>query len=374
MINKFLHTLDRSILNLPPVLMKFCTEQSDSQSIALIAEDVGHFIHTHEIVYYNGMLSVQWNDQFYRMAIVIDGKQISPYLYASRDLTKVYISKEWNVCQRYFMDLLYHVYRQHCICISSSINAHAAVVVSHGEGIMFVGESGAGKSTQAELWKKYTDAWVLNYDKPTIGYYNHRLVVSGTPWGGKEGHCDNRTVPLRCIVHVNKAKHNNVTMIPSGKAYSLIFGLFAPCFFVEGSVEKYSVLLHGFLNEINVYELECTPDKEAVQTLYDILYDDYESERKVLRMRIKDGFIIRNIMDDWVVIPRGKNALHFNATLVTNEVGAVLWNVLRNDSTQLQLVEAILSEYDVERSVAERDVALFIQQLSECGVLEEVEV
>ena len=44
------------------------------------------------------------------------------------------------------------------------IQIHSSLIRSHGEGLMFIGPSGIGKTTQAELWHAYRNADIINGD------------------------------------------------------------------------------------------------------------------------------------------------------------------------------------------------------------------
>lgn len=86
-------------------------------------------------------------------------------------------------------------------------------------------------------------------------------------------------------------------------------------------------------------------------------------------MRINPDFTIQKVGACWVAVPVGETSKHFHAMLQLNETGAFLWNLLaKQDMSEQELVEALLGEYDVEREIAERDVARIVASLAECGV------
>lgn len=45
---------------------------------------------------------------------------------------------------------------------------HASLVEKDGEGVLFLGPSGMGKSTQARLWKSALDADFISGDRPGL--------------------------------------------------------------------------------------------------------------------------------------------------------------------------------------------------------------
>lgn len=89
-------------------------------------------------------------------------------------------------------------------------------------------------------------------------------------------------------------------------------------------------------------------------------------------MKIKDGFLLKNILDDYLVVPAGDNIVDFAAAISLNESGAFLWKQLETDKTEGGLVEALISEYDgLDAQTAEGDVADFVGLLRSHGFLDE---
>jgi len=86
-------------------------------------------------------------------------------------------------------------------------------------------------------------------------------------------------------------------------------------------------------------------------------------------MKIKDGFILREVADSYVVVTVGEAVKSFNGVINLNETGALLWKTLEKGAQEKDLVDALLNEYDVERELAENDVKLFIKKLTEAGLI-----
>lgn len=88
-------------------------------------------------------------------------------------------------------------------------------------------------------------------------------------------------------------------------------------------------------------------------------------------MKIKDGFILKEIAGSYVVVPVGDDLVDFSLMITTNETGAFLWNHLLNDVTAPQLVDALKSEYEgASDDVLSADVDEFVSLLKENGILE----
>ena len=89
-------------------------------------------------------------------------------------------------------------------------------------------------------------------------------------------------------------------------------------------------------------------------------------------MKINENFVLRQIADTWVVLPLGDATLDFNGMITLNETGSYLWSVLEGGCDQSQLVDALLSEYEVSREQAEADVEEFLGKLRNIDCLEEI--
>lgn len=86
-------------------------------------------------------------------------------------------------------------------------------------------------------------------------------------------------------------------------------------------------------------------------------------------MKLKEGFILRDVAGETVVIPTG-DAMNLNQMITLNGTGKFLWEKLAVGAEQDELVEALLAEYDVDRARAEQSVAAFVDKLKAHGFLQ----
>lgn len=87
-------------------------------------------------------------------------------------------------------------------------------------------------------------------------------------------------------------------------------------------------------------------------------------------MKIKKGFVLREVADNYVVVPTGKASINFNGMITLNETGAFLWKQLINVTTIETLVESLVREYEVNKITAHQDVLRFINLLNGADLLE----
>lgn len=87
-------------------------------------------------------------------------------------------------------------------------------------------------------------------------------------------------------------------------------------------------------------------------------------------MKLKEGFIPRQVADNWVVLPVGQTSVDFNGMISLNDSGAVLWQALERGGDRDALADALLAQYDVAKDVALADVDEFLSILQNAGCLE----
>jgi len=80
-------------------------------------------------------------------------------------------------------------------------------------------------------------------------------------------------------------------------------------------------------------------------------------------MKLKGDYILKEIVGDYIVVPVGTDRVDLGAVITLNETGAFLWKKLIDESTESDLVDALCSEFEVERAEAEADVREFIGQM-----------
>lgn len=87
-------------------------------------------------------------------------------------------------------------------------------------------------------------------------------------------------------------------------------------------------------------------------------------------MKIKSGYIMREIAKSHVVVPTGDVALDFSGIMTLNEAGASLWRQLEAGATEPELIAALLEDYDTDENTAQEDVSEFIAKLKSADLFE----
>ena len=87
-------------------------------------------------------------------------------------------------------------------------------------------------------------------------------------------------------------------------------------------------------------------------------------------MQVKEGFMLREIVGEWVVVPIGNRLVEFNGIMSLNDSGRFLWELLQTEKSIDELVDAMLKEYAIDRVTAKADIEEFISVAGERGVFE----
>ncbi len=87
-------------------------------------------------------------------------------------------------------------------------------------------------------------------------------------------------------------------------------------------------------------------------------------------MKIKENFILRKVADSYVVVPVNDMTVDFNGIINLNETGAFLFEILQTGADKKELLDKMLSEYEVTSEKAEKDIDIFIQKLKDADILE----
>ncbi len=158
----------------------------------------------------------------------------------------------------------------------NSIIMHASLIRWHNSAILFSAPSGTGKSTQAELWKKYAEADILNGDRAALRRKNGAWHGYGLPYAGSSGIYKNENAPLRAVVALKQASDNTIQRLSLSEAFRLLYSEIMIHRWDAEFENKATELFLSVLKEIPVYLLSCRPDREAV----DILKNELETMEK----------------------------------------------------------------------------------------------
>lgn len=89
-------------------------------------------------------------------------------------------------------------------------------------------------------------------------------------------------------------------------------------------------------------------------------------------MKIKEGFTLRTMLGENIVVGEGLTQVNFNKLITLNETAAFLWKeVSGKEFTKQDLVQLLLDNYEVEEERASADVDKLVETWIKEGIVEE---
>lgn len=80
-------------------------------------------------------------------------------------------------------------------------------------------------------------------------------------------------------------------------------------------------------------------------------------------MKIKEGFLLRNVAGNNVVVPVGQATLDFNGMMSLNDTGAFIFKKMIEGISREELIQAVMDEYGIDEQLATTDVNNFIKKV-----------
>lgn len=171
-------------------------------------------------------------------------------------------------------NMLFHIGLEMILLREKRLILHAACVNTKFGGVLFTGQSGAGKSTQADLWVKHRDAFLINGDRPILSKEENGWKAWGSPYAGSSRCYVNENCDASAIVRVIQDSENKVRRLKGSEAFSVVFSGTTVNDWSREDVSMASELVIDLINSVPVYELHCTKNEEAVLILENVLKGD----------------------------------------------------------------------------------------------------
>jgi hypothetical protein len=170
----------------------------------------------------------------------------------------------------------------HYLSLGRGVELHACGLVrGDGESFLFVGHSGAGKSTTTRLWKRHMPVEVLSDDRiivrrgstvmPAKGVGQecptHTFFMHGTPWHGEAAFASPGRAPVRRIFLLEHGSGNRIERLSRSAAVGeLLARSFTP-FYQPRFVDPVLALLEEMVESLPCYRFQFVPDHSAVERI-----------------------------------------------------------------------------------------------------------
>jgi hypothetical protein len=169
----------------------------------------------------------------------------------------------------------------HYLSLGRGVELHACGLVrGDGESFLFVGHSGAGKSTTTRLWKRQVQVEVLSDDRiilrraftdaaKSVGQEcpTHTFFMHGTPWHGEAAFASPGRAPVRRIFLLEHGPGNRIEPLSRSAAVGeLLARSFTP-FYQPRFVDPVLALLEELVESLPCYRFQFVPDHSAVERI-----------------------------------------------------------------------------------------------------------
>ena len=88
-------------------------------------------------------------------------------------------------------------------------------------------------------------------------------------------------------------------------------------------------------------------------------------------MKIKDGFILKDVAGSKIVIATGAQRINFNGVITFNDVGAEVFNMLDGTNSVEDIVSKISDDYNVDSNIVKNDVEKLIEKMRKHNLIDE---
>ena len=149
------------------------------------------------------------------------------------------------------------------ICLNDGLPVHASLIEKDGYGIVFLGPSGMGKSTQAKLWQKYQGADIIIGDRPCLRCIDGVWYGFGMPWDGKDRIMNQKKVPVKALISLEQSKVNEITRLDMQQSMMVLLKQVMLPMWDDAAMDSVSRTMCQLASQIPMYHLKNLADKEA---------------------------------------------------------------------------------------------------------------
>ncbi len=87
-------------------------------------------------------------------------------------------------------------------------------------------------------------------------------------------------------------------------------------------------------------------------------------------MKIKDGFVLRQVMGNYVAVAVGEQSKNFRGMIKLNSTAADIWQYIEKGFSESEICDALYEKYDVDRERVTTDVKRTLELLQSQGLVE----
>ncbi|OLE53995.1 MAG: hypothetical protein AUG51_10250 [Acidobacteria bacterium 13_1_20CM_3_53_8] len=135
-----------------------------------------------------------------------------------------------------------------------------------GNGYLFAGQSGAGKSTMALLWSNHEGIKILSDERVIIRRgVDGQFHMHGTPWHGDAGISSTTSAPLSKIFLLGRGHVNELVPQAKPQAAARLFACSFPPFYSSSGIAYTLEFLDELTQQVECCELRFVPDEKVIR-------------------------------------------------------------------------------------------------------------
>jgi hypothetical protein len=156
----------------------------------------------------------------------------------------------------------------HRLTQERAIELHSCGIVrADGTGNLFVGHSGAGKSTTTRLWAAHEDVEVLSDDRIIVREHGGQAFMYGTPWHGEAAFALPDRARLQRIFILEHGRGNVLTRLTKSQTVAELFARSFVPFHRHEYVDSALNFLEYVAEAVPCYRFAFEPDQGAVEKI-----------------------------------------------------------------------------------------------------------
>ena len=185
-------------------------------------------------------------------------------LYISRQPYYIEEIKKWRI-PRIPMSSAVRAACEAGMTMRDGMPLHAALVEKDGYGVVFLGPSGMGKSTQAKLWVEHQGADFIIGDRPGLRRIGGQWIGFGMPWDGKDNIKQQKQVPIRALISLEQAPENSIRRLTKQEAMIVLLNQVMMPMWDDAAMALLTPLMGQLATEIPFYHLKNLPNAAATE-------------------------------------------------------------------------------------------------------------
>lgn len=163
---------------------------------------------------------------------------------------------------------------QHRLARDGGLEVHACGLVVAGRLLLFCGQSGAGKSTTARLWRRERPAVpILSDDRIALRWRRGAYWGHGTPWHGDGGFASPGARRLGALFFLRHATSSRATRLSTPACAARLFARSFPPPWDARGLRRVLAACGRIAERMPGYELAFRPDASAIEAVLGALSD-----------------------------------------------------------------------------------------------------